>query len=385
MSWAGYLERPLMRGAALWGLVLLAVMVRELARALGAAWFSIDVKSMMLLPTGAILTYATPEAVALAREPRIQRWMASIGPVSNLLFGATMAALILTVAPSVDLVSRHWVTPLHLLRALVWVNLLLAAVNFLPAWPLDAARVMQGELQRGSVARNSSAEANLDGDGTDGERTGRGSAGRGSAGRGALGQARVLTSIGPAIALSFIVLGVLLANFWVVMAGMAILLGAQLERQGVAFEATGSEVCVRDVMLTEYSILSASATLEDAVEQARHTLQDVFPVVRAGNMVGAVARRDVVNALSATGNGYVQGIMTRTFETAAPGDALLATLARVMGQVGASSQLVPVIEGERIVGIITPQNLQRTIRMVGRSAAQERGRGRNSKSEDEMD
>jgi predicted transcriptional regulator len=165
------------------------------------------------------------------------------------------------------------------------------------------------------------------------------------------------------------------------MAGIAILLGAQAERQGLLLQSEGDIVKVSDVMLTEYSILSASATLEDAVEQARHTLQDVFPVVRAGNMVGAVARQNILEALESTGNGYVQGIMTRSFQTAAPGDSLIATLNRVTGAVGVSSQLVPVVEGERIVGIITPQNLQRSMGLLTRRV----GRGDRRTAEDEPD
>src|SRR5277367_4034572 len=42
------------RGFALWLLLVLAVFVREVARAVGAAWFGLDVRSMLLLPTGSL-------------------------------------------------------------------------------------------------------------------------------------------------------------------------------------------------------------------------------------------------------------------------------------------------------------------------------------------
>jgi len=145
-------------------------------------------------------------------------------------------------------------------------------------------------------------------------------------------------------------------------------LGAQIERQGLLLQPEADVVKVSEVMLTEYSILSASATLEDAMEHARHSLQDVFPVVRGGNMVGAVARQNILEALESSGNGYVQGIMTRAFQVAEPGDSLIATLNRVTTAVGASSQMVPVVEGERIVGILTPQNLQRSMGIIARKA-----------------
>jgi predicted transcriptional regulator/Zn-dependent protease len=347
MAWAAAMQRAMLRGVALWLLVLLALAVREMARGLAAAWFGIDVNKVLLLPTGGLQTYGSPEALARAGEPKVQKLMALTGPLSNVVFALTVAGLILAADPQVNLWSVRWVTPDHLLRTMVWVNLLLAAVNLLPAWPLDAGRLVHGEIVRGPGNAAS-----------------------------VLGGLRTFTRMGPAIAIALVVFGVVTTNMWLIMAGIAILLGAQVERQGLLLQTDTDVVKVRDVMLTEYSILSASATLEDAVDQAQHTLQDVFPVVRAGNMVGAVARQSILEALEASGNGYVQGIMTRTFETAAPGDSLIGTLNRVTNVVGASSQLVPVVEGEQIVGIITPQNLQRSMglltRQAGRGAAERR-------------
>lgn len=346
MTWASYLDRPILRGVVLWFLLLLALAVRETARGMAAGWFGIEVKSLLLLPTGGIQVYGSPEALARAGEPKVQKAMALTGPLASLVFGATVAGIILTVAPQVNLVEKYWVTPEHLVRTMVWVNLLLAAVNLLPAWPLDAGRVVRGEIVRAPGGAAS-----------------------------ALGGLRTFTRVGPVIACGLIVVGILTANFWLIMGGIGILLGAQVERQGLLLQPDADVVKVSDVMLTEYSILSASATLEDAMEQARHTLQDVFPVVRGGNMVGAVARQNILEALESTGNGYVQGIMTRAFQVAAPGDSLMQTLNKVTNVAGASSQLVPVLDGERIVGIITPQNLQRSMGMLTRKVRGSERRG----------
>ena len=353
MTWATALGHTLWRGVMLWVLLLLAVAVREVARSLMAAWFGIGVKSLLLLPTGGIQTFSSPEAMTRAADARIGKWMALTGPLANAVFGLTAAALVLTVAPGVSLTEPLWVSPEHLVRTLVWVNLMLAAVHLLPAWPLDAARVVRGEMARTPA---------------------------GTGGQASLGNLRLLARMGPALAIPLIVGGLVTKNWWMVMAGIGILLMAQAERQGLLVESDKDSVLVKDVMLTEYSILSASATLEDALLQARHTLQDVFPVVRGGNMVGAVARQNIMEALEAGGNAYVQGIMTKTFQTAAPGDSLMATLNRVTGQVGASSQLVPVLEGDDIVGIITPQNLQRSMGLITRSMVRDERRA----AEDEL-
>jgi len=88
-------------------------------------------------------------------------------------------------------------------------------------------------------------------------------------------------------------------------------------------------------------------------------------VVRGGTLVGAVSRQNIVEALAAEGNSYVQGVMTKTFQTALPGDSLVKTLRRILGDQGA--QLVPVMDGERIVGIVTPQNLSQSMGLLNQS------------------
>jgi CBS domain-containing protein len=122
---------------------------------------------------------------------------------------------------------------------------------------------------------------------------------------------------------------------------------------------------MRDVMLTEFSTLSASDTLEDALQRSIHSLQDVFPVVRGARLVGVVSRQIILSTLEADGNGYLQGIMTRTFATAQPDDSLVSTLRRIMA--GRGAQLVPVVEDGRVVGIITPQNLSQSMGLLEQS------------------
>ena len=317
------------RGFVLWLILLFAVAVREIARTVAAAWHGLELRSILLLPTGGLFTYATAEATERAATPEMQKRMAIVGPVANFAFGLLLAALVLTVSPGVNLFEKPWVTPAHLLRASIWMSLLLGAVNLLPASPLDGGRVFRGEFAKS---------------------------------HGAIKGLRASAGLGQAIAIAMIVAGLLIPNMWLVMLGAFVMIGAHLEDQGLLLQADVDAVRMRDVMLTQFSTLSASDTLEDALQRSVHTLQDVFPVVRGANLVGAVSRQGIVEALHADGNGYIQGVMTRSFQTAKPDDSLVKTLRRIMG--GHGAQMVPVLEGDRIVGIITPQNLAHSMGML---------------------
>jgi Zn-dependent protease/predicted transcriptional regulator len=317
------------RGFGLWLLLVLAVVVREVARAIAAAWYGLDTRSLLLLPTGGLMSYASPEATERASTPAMQKRMGVIGPIANFGFGLLLGALTLVIAPQINLFEQPWITPSHLLRAAVWVNLLLGAVNLLPASPLDGGRVFRGEF-----AKNHG--------GAKGSRTAAG--------------------IGQIVSLGLIVAGILLPNMWLLMMGVFVMIGARMEDQGILLQTDVDAVRMRDVMLMDFSTLSASDTLEDALQRSIHTLQDVFPVVRGGNLVGAVSRQGIVEALQADGNGYVQGVMTKSFQTAHADDSLVKTLRRIMA--GQGAQLVPVVQGDRIIGIITPQNLSHSMTML---------------------
>jgi Zn-dependent protease/CBS domain-containing protein len=335
------------RMLALWFLLLFAVIVREVARSLAAVWYGLDLRGILLLPTGGLMTYATIDATERAVEPAMQRRMAIVGPLASIGAGLLLGAIVLAAAgPGVDLVSRPWISPSHLLRAMVWLNLLLGAINLLPALPLDGGRVFQvapGKQPNGKIERRV-ADA--------GTASGFRLWGLG----GGLGQW---------IAIVLVLAGVLLGSLWLGIMGAFVLIGAHMENQGLLVQSDVDTVRMRDVMLTQFSTLSASDTLEDALQRAVHSMQDVFPVVRGGTLVGAVSRQNIVEALASEGNSYVQGVMTKSFQTALPDDSLVKTLRRILGEQGA--QLVPVMEGERIVGIVTPQNLSQSMGLLNQS------------------
>jgi CBS domain-containing protein len=354
------------RVLTLWFLLLFAVVVREVARALAAAWYGLELRGILLLPTGGLMSYATLDATERAAQPAMQRRMAVVGPIASIGFGLLLGAIIEATAPGVNLVERPWIWPTHLLRAMVWLNILLGAINLLPAFPLDGGRVFGGAPVDDKADNKDKARA-----------AGAGGAGLGlglGSGLGAkLGGGRSwgrTAGFGQLIAVALVIVGLALGNPWLTIMGAFILIAAHMENQGLLIQSDVDTVRMRDVMLTQFSTLSASDTLEDALQRAVHTLQDVFPVVRGGNLVGAVSRQNIVEALAANGNSYVQGVMTRSFQTALPDDSLVKTLRRIMGERGA--QLVPVMEGERIVGIVTPQNLSQSMGLLNQSRRMKR-------------
>ncbi|HZU10311.1 MAG TPA: CBS domain-containing protein [Pseudacidobacterium sp.] len=333
------LNVPTWRAVFLWGILLLAVIVREIARVITAAYHGVQLRSILLLPIGGLFSYANPDSAERASEGKVQTSIAVAGPLANFAFALVVGALIAGASPQVPIFAKPLVTPLHLMRSVVWLNVILGALNFVPAYPLDAGRILRGGFSRAHGAVKGTRAAS------------------------GLGQMLGLLAVLGGIALLFIPgsgLGTSLSP-WLIMGGFFIFVGAQLEDQGLMFQSVVDTVTMRDVMLTNFATLSPSDTLEDALYKAIHSLQDEFPVVRGANLVGVVSRQGIVEALRSEGNGYVQSIMSRAFQVAQPDDSLGAMIRRMAG---GKMSLVPVAESGRIVGIVTLQNLMHSMGML---------------------
>jgi CBS domain-containing protein len=325
------------RGVGLFIILIAAVATREIARLLVAAWLGLRLRAILLLPIGGLFAYANPESQEIASRGAGQYALALAGPVANWVAALVIAASILGADGNVRIISLPLITAAYLLRSMVWMQAFLGLLHLLPAYPLDCGRLI----------RNNFAHQH----------------GFGPAGRAAVG-------LGQGLALAAMLGGILAHNPWLILAGFFIMIGAQIEDQGVFFQSVVDTVRMREVMLTDFSTLSPSDTLADALIRCVHSLQEDFPVVRGPQLVGIVSRQRIVDALRDEGNGYVQSVMSRAFQVARPEDTLGTTIRRLTA--GHGLALIPVTESGRVVGIVSVQNLMSSMSLLSEQRRMER-------------
>jgi CBS domain-containing protein len=285
-----------------------------------------------------MFAWANPESQESANQGGAQFALAFAGPVANLATALALAITFLGAGGDIHLFDQPWITAAYLLRSMVWMQAGLGLLHLLPAYPLDGGRLLRGNFAR--------------------------THGFAPAGRAA-------TGIGQLLALAVMLAGMLLHyNFWLIIAGFFIMIGAQIEDQGVFFQSVVDTVRMREVMLTDFATLSPSDTLADALYRCVHSLQEDFPVVRGPELVGIVSRQRIVDALRNDGNGYVQSVMSRAFQVARPEDTLGATIRRLTAGRGLS--LIPVTESGRVVGIVSVQNLMSSMSLLAEQRRIER-------------
>jgi CBS domain-containing protein len=328
---------PIMRGFALFLILCSAVVIREIARLIVAAWLGLRLRAILLLPIGGMFAYANPESQEIATQGSGQYILASAGPLVNGLTALSLSALFLGAAGNFNVLGQPWISSAYLLRSMVWMQAGLGAVHLLPAYPLDWGRIVRSNFTRT---------------------------------HGAGAATRAATGLGQLIALAAMAGGWLLHSPWLVIAGFFIMIGAQIEDQGVFFQSVVDTVCMREVMLTDFATLSPSDTLADALSRCVHSLQEDFPVVRGPQLVGIVSRQRILDALRNEGNGYVQSVMSRAFQVARPEDTLGATIRRITA--GRGLALIPVTESGRVVGIVSVQNLMSSMTLLAEQRRYER-------------
>jgi Zn-dependent protease/predicted transcriptional regulator len=321
------------RDLALTGIILACVAAHECGHIYAARRYGMIPKALILLPlTG----------ITLFDESRMQKpqagsrpWMREIrlalaGPIVSFgLAGITWAFL---VASGVKIEVWKWpfLQAANLPRSLVWANLYIALLNFLPAYPLDGGRILRAifsrKIELSAATRRAVAVSSA--------------------------LAMVLVFAGP------------FTNSWLTMVGVIIFSAALLEERALVFQTVLDNVRLEEVMLTDFATLSPADTLEDALEKAVHSLQDDFPVVRGSDMVGVMSRQRILEALRAEGNGYVQAVMNKIFDVSVRQESLATAFRKLSSH---SSSIILVVEDQRLIGIVTLQNLMHSISLLAES------------------
>ena len=348
---AGYAEvvtGSMVRGVGLWLALCAAIVVREIARAIAAAYTGAPVRALYLLPFGAVMALEPREGGLPKSSQRLIAWT---GAGANLLAALLLFGFAYGTEPGVNLLQQPWISVEHILRSAVWLQVALGVINLLPTRRFSAQRLF------GARARKTADES--------AEPTAAPTAGP-TATKGAvsgfLSGRQPAFGLGTALAAALLAAGIFMGLLWPVLLGVTLLFMNYVTKVAAVGAADATALTVSDVMLTEFTPLPASSTLRDALRRTTHTLQDTFPVVRGDRLVGWISRTALASRLGTEGDGYLQGAMARSLQLAQPGEKLPDALRRAAA-LGAS-EFIPVVEDGAMVGILTPASLERAMGQI---------------------
>jgi Zn-dependent protease/predicted transcriptional regulator len=296
-------------------LLFACVVMHEYGHALTARRFGIRTRDITLLPIGGIARLER-----MPREPSQELWIALAGPAVNVVIAAALSLMILLFAGAATL-TRVQVIGGDLLAKLLWVNLVIALFNLIPAFPMDGGRVLRALLARRMEYTRAT---------------------------------RIAANVGQLMAFGFGFVG-LFANPFLLFIALFVYLGAEAEARMVHLQSLFRGIPVRQAMVTRFVTLSPEDTLETATQVLLDGSQQDFPVVQEGRLLGLLARRDLLRELQQQGSGgQVRGAMNLAISPVAAPDPLEGAFQRMQSE---ELTALPVVDGSRLVGLLTMENI----------------------------
>lgn len=291
------------------------VLLHEYGHALMARRFGIPTRDITLLPIGGVARLER-----MPEKPSQELWVALAGPAVNVVIALGLA-LWLTLSGSWGTLTQLSTTEGGLVERLLAVNVFLVLFNLLPAFPMDGGRVLRALL----AMRMDFARAT-----------------------------RIAGSIGQGMAVLFGFIG-LFSNPMLLLIALFVWIGAAQEKGAAQVRSATAGLSVQHAMVTEFRAVRPDDTLGDVARFVLAGSQQDFPVTEGGVAAGLLDRRRLLEGLTRLGtDAPVEKIMLREFPTVTPREMVDAVIAR---HHPVEFPIVPVVEGGRLVGLLTAENL----------------------------
>ena len=308
--------------------LFVSVLVHELAHSYVALKQGIAVPSITLFFFGGVSQIAEEP-----KSPNQEAKIAAVGPLSSFAISA-LFVLLWFVAVTLDL-GPFIIAPFSYIAL---INALLGGFNFLPAFPLDGGRVLRAVLWKWKNNLLAATKASIK-----------------------ISEAIAYIMIGTGFFMTFVYS--LFTGLWIVFIGWFLKNGSEASLKQTIISQALSDVKVKEIMNSKVVSISPTLTIADAVEQyfSKYTHRG-FPVTKDGMIQGIITFEDLKNFMEDESQSTLVGdVMTpkdKMILVSPDEPAVEAILKFSKNNIGR----LPVLKGDKLVGIITRSDLMKAIR-----------------------
>ena len=294
------------------------VVFHELAHSVVARRYGIKVRKIILYPIGGV-----SEIEEIPENPSIEWRMAIAGPVTSLILGGAFLGInqFISIQIPLSTVPSSIFSSGNLLLDLGFLNLFLGAFNLIPAFPMDGGRVFRALL----------AERMKFSDAT-----------------------KYAAYIGRIFGILMAVVGVLF-NFWLIVIGVFVYIGASEEAEQTIVSTTLASVRVKDVMQSEVGAVHPDQTITEALEVMFKARYHDALVERDGVFQGVVIWNEIIKVTPEQRNNLKVEQMPLKNISTYPDEAVLEAYKLMTKE---KIDLLPVVDREtptKVVGVLTSE------------------------------
>ncbi|USZ66982.1 CBS domain-containing protein [Halorussus salilacus] len=303
--------------------LFVAVILHELGHSLVAMRYGFPIDSITLWIFGGI-AHLTEQPEEWREEFNI----AIAGPAVSIAIGVVAYAAVFVIPEG--LASVRFVV-----AYLALMNLVLAAFNLLPGFPMDGGRVLRALLARNRPFADAT---------------------------------RTAAEVGKLFAILLGLFGIFQLNIILIGIAFFIYIGATSEAQQTVMNAAFRNVRVRDVMTEaeELDVVTPDTSVADLLEAMFRERHTGFPVVEDGDLVGMVTLEDARDVREVERDAYtVREVMSTDLKTI-PAHADAMTAFEQIQQHGIGRLLVVDADGE-LAGLISRTDLMTAFDVIQQS------------------
>lgn len=306
-----------------------ALLAHELSHAVVAKARGVPVSSITLFALGGVARMDRDTA-----DPKTEFWMGLAGPFTSAMIGVVALGVARGLGWTYDATPS---TPgMVMLVWFGWINIVLAAFNMIPGFPLDGGRVLRAIIWWMSGKREQAT--------------------------------RIAAGVGQVVAIGFIAFGVLgffrglgFGGLWLAFIGLFLSEAARAATAEVAVSEALRGVRVRDVMATDCARIPRSEPVGEVAQELLRTGRRCFVVVDNGRVAGlltphemrAVSREDWMNTSAAAAMRPID----RVYQISA--DAPVTEALEILGRRDVNQ--LPVMEDGELRGVISRDQIVRLI------------------------
>ena len=298
-------------------LIFASVVFHELSHAIVARRFGIAVQDITLLPIGGVARMVkTPE------KPYQEILVSVAGPISSLILA--FALWFVASLAGIDVNFNEAAKEGSLLAQLIFVNIVLAIFNLLPAFPMDGGRVLRGFL--GLYLSPYTAT-------------------------------RIAVGVGQVFAIGLFFLGIYSVNVFMILIALFVYLGAEAEERQTTIMSSLGGVDAGTAMISEVEALDPRETIGHAAELYCRSFQQDFPVMDGPKLIGLLTRELITETLHKRGPAaVVQDIMITRFPVVNERTPLMEVFEKIQST---GMKAIPVLRGADLRGLITLEQIGR--------------------------
>ncbi|MBU0570481.1 MAG: site-2 protease family protein [Candidatus Omnitrophica bacterium] len=307
--------------------IFVCVTIHELCHSLAAMHFGIKVKKIMLLPIGGVASMSDEPG-----KPFQELVISLAGPMSNILilliFYLPLRMLLgndTLMYPLLAMTGKaRFAGGFSVIAYIYWLNLVLAAFNMLPAFPMDGGRVLRALLSYRMSRRKAT---------------------------------NIAVRLGHVFALFFAYIGIVHGNIFLLIIAVFVYTAASNEGLQVNVSETIRGYTIKDILPDDFISVSPETHLGQVLEFVLHSHQEDFPVMESGHLVGFLTKKDFIRGLHVKNSEAGVSEIMRTDIPAIRVNTPLHEVRKLMQLHGTGA--MPVIAGDKVIGMITAGDIDR--------------------------